>query len=305
MRLITVLTPKGAGKEVYKLAFKNNISEVTISEARRIKDGSESVLDVVNIQTNTRKTKHFIEALMESGFYDPKEMSFSTREPESQFASAPPKEETFPLTRNTGEVYEELWQYSRITISLICRIFLSAVLVAYGMREDYMPLIIAGLLFLPYHHFLLGMGIAAASKETKLLGRAALAYLIGTILIVLGGVFIGLLLGPEVKFTGFLKTSLLLNVILSVVIGTAAGYGAVDDAGRRELIGLAATAHLTVYPAWFGLKFIYGFDHGDRPWEALGMFVLDTFIISLSAFFVFKLMKMKGEGIKRFIKAIK
>ena len=305
MRLITVMTPKGFGQKVSKLAFNNNISEVAISEAKRIKKDSETVLEVVSIQTNTRKTKSFIEALMKSDFYDPKEMSFSTREPESQFASALPKEETYPLIRTTGEVYEEFYQYSQISISMVFRVFLSAVLVAYGMREGYMPLIIAGLLFLPYHHFLLGMGIGAGTKELRLFGRAALAYFLGTILIMLAGIFIGLLIDPGIKFHQFLETKLLFNVILSITIGIAAGFGAVDDAGRRELIGLAATAHLSVYPVWFGLKFVYGFDAADKPWEALGMFVMDTFLISLFAFLVFKLMKMRGKGIRKFVRSMK
>ena len=94
------------------------------------------------------------------------------------------------------------------------------------------------------------------------------------------------------------------NLILSVVIGAAAGFGSVDDAGRRELIGLAATAHLAVYPIWFGLKFIYGFKPEDKPWQSLGMFAMDTVVIMVCALIVLKLMKMKGSGIRRFMKRV-
>ena len=73
--------------------------------------------------------------------------SFTVRHPESIFASEPPEEETKPLTRPTTDVYEELWQFCKVTSSLIGRVLLSAFLVAYGMKEGFMPLIIAGLLF--------------------------------------------------------------------------------------------------------------------------------------------------------------
>lgn len=303
MRLTTVLVPKGFGKKVSQLALKQEIPEVALSEARKIQKESESQLEKVEFQTNAQKTKHFLRALMESEFYDPKSFSFSTRHPESSFSNEPPEEETYPLIRYTGEVYQELWQFSQVTRSLVCRVFLTSILIAFGVKENYMPLIIAGLLFLPYHHFLIGMGIGASTKEWKLAGRSVLAFLVSTLLIALAAVVIGLLTKPGIKFTQFTETSLFFNVILSAVIGAAAGFGSVDDAGRRELIGLAATAHLAVYPVWFGLKFVYGFNHEDKPWESLGIFLVDTFFITLFALAVLKLMKMKGKEIRRFVKA--
>ena len=165
MRVTTIQAPKGYGEQVGQLAFENEIAEVSVIEAKRIKKDTEAHLEVFQIQANTRKTKKFVEALMRADFYDPKLFNFSTRHPESVFASEPLEEETYPLTRSTGEVYEELFQFSQLTVSLVFRIFLTSILVAFGVKEDYMPLIIAGLLFLPYHHFLVGMSIGAGTKE--------------------------------------------------------------------------------------------------------------------------------------------
>lgn len=92
---------------------------------------------------------------MVAPFYNPSTFSFTVRHPESIFASELPEEETKPIVRPTTDIYEELWQFCKITVSLVGRVFLSAFLVAYGMREDFMPMIIAGLLFLPFHHHLL------------------------------------------------------------------------------------------------------------------------------------------------------
>jgi hypothetical protein len=66
------------------------------------------------------------------------------------------------------------------------------------------------------------------------------------------------------------------------------------------LIGLAATAHIAVYPAWFGMKFIFGFDAADKSMESLMIFLMDVATLTLFAAITYKLMKMHGEGIRRF-----
>ena len=85
---------------------------------------------------------------------------------------------------------------------------------------------------------------------------------------------------PHIKFTEF-SASPLTSFLLSMTIGIAAGFGAIDDAGRRDLIGFAATAHISVYPAWFGMKFIFGFDPSDKPMEFLLVFLMDVATLTL------------------------
>jgi hypothetical protein len=104
-----------------------------------------------------------------SSFYHPKRYSFTVRHPESIFAAKEPKEEIHPIIRPSTEVYEELYQFTKVTISLSGRVFLSAILLAYGMRENYLPLIIAGLLFLPHHHHMLGVGLGFCLMEWRFL----------------------------------------------------------------------------------------------------------------------------------------
>ncbi|WP_029034130.1 DUF389 domain-containing protein [Salinimicrobium terrae] len=303
MRLVTIQTPKGEGQKVAELAFQKGISTVAISETTLYqKESAPRSADVVDIQSNTPKVKEFVESLMIASFYNPASYSFTVRHPESLFASEPPEEETKPLTRPTTDVYEELWQFCKVTVSLLGRVFLSAFLVAYGMREGFMPLVIAGLLFLPYHHHMLGIGLSAGMKEWKLFRQALIGFAVTTLLIILGGVAMGLLTEPGIEWTAFMESTVLFSFLISMAIGIAAGLGAVDDAGRRELIGLAATAHISVYPIWFGFKFIYGFDADDKPWHLLLVYLMDVGTLILFASITFKLMKMKGAGIKNFIK---
>lgn len=300
MRLITVKAPEGQGKNIAEVAFDAGIAQVSMRQENRFSpDHRVVVLDVVEMETATPKAKQFIEHLMRAPFYSPDTFAFTIRHPESLFASEPPEKETEPITRPTTDVYEELWQFTKITISLVGRVFLSSVLLSYGMVEDFLPLIIAGLLFLPFHHHMLATGLGAVLREWRFLGQGLLALLVSTALIVLAGVCVALATKPPIGWHEF--GSPLSGFILSLVIGAAAGFAAVDDAGRRELVGLAATAHISVYPAWFGLKLIFGFDEGSKWPEHLLAFGINVTSLTVAAAIVFALMGMKGKGIRRFV----
>ena len=302
MRLITIRAPKGQGQKVAELAFKSAIPQVSSFQAKALKaDNTSEDQDIVEVESATPKIKEFVESLMEASFYDPKSFSFTIRHPESVYAEEPPEKETHPIIRPTTDVYEELWQFSKITVSLVGRVFLAAALVAYGMREGYLPLIIAGLLFLPYHHHMLSVALGGSITEWRFFRQGLYAFLVSTLCIVAAGALVALLMEPPIKFTEF-SSSPLSSFLLSMTIGIAAGLGSIDDAGRRELIGLAATAHISIYPVWFGMKFIFGFDPSDKPMEFLWVFLMDVATLTLFAAITYKLMKMKGKGISRFVK---
>lgn len=305
MRLVIIQAPTGLGQQVAEIAFRHHISEVGFHEAKTLQaNNKSSKKEVIQISSSTPKVKGFIEELMDAPFYDPGTFSFTISHPESVYASELPDKETDPIIRPTTDVYEELWQFNEVTVSLVGRVFLSSLLLSYGMREGYMPLIIAGLLFLPYHHNMLGMALGGSIREWRLFRTCLSAFLISTLSIIVAGLCIGLLMEPSIKFTQF-SSSPLHSFFLSLIIGIAAGLGAVDDAGRRELIGLAATAHISVYPAWFGMKFIFGFDPSDKPMEFLWIYLMDVTTLTLFAAITFKVMKMKGAGIRRFIKKMR
>ncbi|MBF9255714.1 hypothetical protein I2I11_20620 [Pontibacter sp. 172403-2] len=300
MRLITVKAPEGQGKNIAEVAFAAGAAQVSFRQAMQYTaDHQETVLDVVEIETATPKAKQFIENLMTAPFYDPGSYAFTIRHPESLFATEPPHKETKPIIRPTTDVYEELWQFTNITASLVGRVFLSAILLAYGMVEDFLPIMIAGLLFLPFHHHMLATGLGVVLREWRFLAQGLLALLISTLLIMLAGVCVALFLEPPIGWQEF--GSPLSGFILASVIGIAAGLGAVDDAGRRELVGLAATAHISVYPAWFGLKLIYGFGAGEKWMDHLLTFGINISSLTLAAGITFAFMRMKGAGIRRFV----
>jgi hypothetical protein len=49
------------------------------------------------------------------------------------------------------------------------------------------------------------------------------------------------------------------GLAFSLVIGVAAALATADDAGHRQLVGLAAASQLALLPAWFGVSLVYGF----------------------------------------------
>ncbi len=283
-----------------EIALEAGVSHVSMHQATEyFSDREEETRDVVEVATATPKAKEFIEALMLSSCYEPHTYTFTVQHPESLFGSEPPETETHPVTRPTTDVYEELWQFTKVTGSLVGRVFLSSVLLAYGMVQDMLPLIIAGLLFLPYHHHMLATGLGVVLREWRLLRQGLLALLLTTALILLAGMCVAVFTKPPVGWEEF--GSPVSGFLLSTAIGVAAGLGAVDDAGRRELIGLAATAHISVYPAWFGLRLIFGFDEGDKWAEHLLTFGINVTSLTLAAGITFGLMRMKGRGIRRFV----
>ncbi|MDX5437176.1 MAG: hypothetical protein LPK03_08275 [Pontibacter sp.] len=300
MRLVIVKAPEGHGNNIAELAVAAGADQVSLRQARQFKSGNqESTLDVVEVETATPRAKHFIERLLEAPFYNPDTYAFTTIHPESLLAGGTPEEDSHPMPRPTPDVYEELWQFSKITIGLLGRVFLSSTLLAYGMVEDLLPLILAGLLFLPFHHHMLTVGLGVVLREWHFLWQGVLALLASTLMILLAGVCVALFTEPPVAFEEF--GTPLTGMLLSAVIGAAAALGAVDDAGRRELIGLAATAHISVYPAWFGLKLIFGLDAGDNWEEHLLTFGVNVLSLTLIAGITFAVMQMRGGGVRRYV----
>lgn len=53
------------------------------------------------------------------------------------------------------------------------------------------------------------------------------------------------------------------------------------------------------------MKFIFGFEPPDEPLNYLVTFLIDVATITFFAAAVFKFMKIKGRGIKKFVKSFK
>ena len=256
MRLVKVKTPEGKGSDVARLAHEVGIDSASVHQISEYKQTGKETKDMVELSSSTPNIKTFIEALTSAPFFDPNEYPFSIREPRTIAASQTEREVTRPLVIPSTDVLEELWQFSHITFSFVCRVFIAAALLSYGMIEANLLLMIAGLLFLPLLPLLLSVGFGAWTRQWSLVVQGAFAYVLATAIIVAAGALVALVTEPPLKFHEFSPTPV--AFLISIIVGIAAGLATSDDAGRRELIGLAATAQIATIPAWLGITLVFG-----------------------------------------------
>lgn len=258
MRLVKINAPQGKGADVVKIAFSVGIKEVSIQKSETHGSSGEiQTKDAVDIQTSTPKAKRFVDALLASDLYNQEEFTINTRQPRSIISSESLRELTKPLVEPATDIFEELWQFSHITIGFVGRILIAACLLAYGLIQQQTLIIIAGLLFLPLLPLLLAVGFGAWTKQPKLSLQGAAAFLLAMVLLILGGVLIAAVSSPPIKYNEF--NPLLVGWLISLAVGVAAGLANVDDVGSRQLIGLAATAQIAIVPVWFGICIVFGF----------------------------------------------
>jgi hypothetical protein len=300
VRLVKVTTPEGKGEQVAQLAFEVGITQVSIQQQQVLSPNKpKQTKDTVNVETSTPTAKKFIDSLMSSSLYDPEQYSISVRQPRTVASREGPRKVTRPLVEPTVDVYEELWQFSHITFGFVGRVLISAMLLAYGMIEDKILVIVAGLLFLPLLPLMLAISFGLKTGEWSLLAQGAAAFLAAIALLVAGGAAVAAMMDPPILHNE--STSLVTGFLISAVVGVAAGLASADDAGRREMIGLAATAQVAIIPVWFGISLIFGFPlYGEPPSKRAAAFLINVGTIVVASLVVYALLRMRGESVRRF-----
>jgi hypothetical protein len=258
MRLVSVKAPEGNALKIAEIAFSAGVDQVTTRSLELLSsDKTKTVRDVVDIETSTPKAKAFLDGLLEAPFFDPQTFSIVVRQPRSLVGSRKLVEVTKPLAEPAIDIFEELWQFSHITYGFAGRILIGAGLLAYGLVESKLLFLIAGLLFIPLLPLMLAVGFGVLTRQFRLAVQGALALIAAMVLLWLGGVIVALVTYPPMRYTE--SNSLLTGLVISLAVGTAAALATADDAGRREMIGLAATAQVAIIPVWFGVSVVFGF----------------------------------------------
>jgi len=289
MRLIKINAPQGKGADVAQTAFSADINQVSVFQIESHRaDGTIETKDSVDIETSTPKAKRFVDALLAADFYDPKDFTINIRQPRSIISKEGLRELTRPLVVPASDIYEELWQFSHVTVGFVGRNFIAACLLAYGLIHQKILLIIAGLLFLQLLPLLLAVGYGAWTGKWKLVSQSALAFLVAVLLLVSGGAAIAAVSSPPLKYDDF--NTLLVGFLISLAVGIAAGLANSDDVGRREFLGLAATAQIAIIPVWFGICFVFGFPATTSQDEVttraigFGLNILTIIVASLATY---------------------
>jgi hypothetical protein len=130
------------------------------------------------------------------------------------------------------------------------------------------------------------------TRQWRLVGRAAVAFLAETALAVAGGALVARLTHGPLQYTDF--TPLLTGLLFSLAIGVAAGFATTDDVGWRHLIGLAAASQMAFVPVWLGISLVYGFADtaSVAPPERLLSFGVNALAIMLAALATYALLGM-------------
>lgn len=302
MRQITVTAPQGMAKRILELAFTAGASEVTVLEKRAFsQDGSEAIKEIVELDCGTPIAKTFIDLLTSSPFFNRDEFSVAIRQPRSLVSSETIRKLTRPMVEPATDLFEELWQFSQITYGFVGRILIGALLLSYGLNEYQLLFMIAGLLFIPLLPLMLSLGFGIWTRQWRLAIQGALSLIIALLLLTAGGVVVALLTNPPTRFSEF--NSRATSTLISLAVGVAAGLATADDVGRREMIGLAATAQVAIVPAWLGLCLVHGFPlplPGSGPAARLAGLLLSIMAISVASLITYAAMGIRASTLQSF-----
>jgi hypothetical protein len=272
MREVRVTVPEGRSADVARVARAVGIEQVTVYQV--YVHGPDAPREVVSAETSTPTAKTFLDALVAEPLYDPAEWSITSRSVRAIAAGHDLAELTRPVVQPAEEVCQDLWQASHVTASFVGRVFVATALLAYGMLQNSLTLLIVALLFTQFLPPLLATALGLKACQWRLALRGALAFAAGVGLGVAAGAAVALLAGGPLRFEDFGTPAT--NLLISLAVGVAAGLATADDVGERQLIGLAAAAQLAKFPVWFGIALVLGFPDADTTLMRLGLFGMNA-----------------------------
>jgi hypothetical protein len=277
MRLVTINAPVGLGEKIRDTAFAAGVSRVSIHQVRTHKrNGDTQDSEAIKVETSTPKAKRFIDNLIGEAYYDRETITFSVRQPRAIISGDDMRDLTTPLAEPPTDLLEELWQFSRVSYGLVARVFIAGGLIAYGIINAKMLLMIGGLLFLPMLPMVMAISYGTVGRHWRLVREGAVALTTTTLLLFIAGMLVGAVSSPPLR-SDESGASLIVGIILSLAVGIAGALASVDDAGRRELIGLATAGQIGIIPVWLGVVAVLGLPVGAESSEPA------TRILSFSA----------------------
>jgi hypothetical protein len=125
-------------------------------------------------------------------------------------------------------------------------------------------------------------------------------FAVSILVLVGGGMVVAAITSPPLLYNEF--SSIPTSLLISSIVGIAAGCSSTDDAGRRELIGLAAAAQIGVIPVWVAVYIIFGLNTGvdEQILETrILSFVLNVLGIVVTSLGVFVITRVVNNDLSR------
>jgi hypothetical protein len=254
---IRLSVPPDRVEDAVGAAHRTGIERITVlpTTIHRPKGVVPAVM--ISAETSTPRARAFADAVLTSRWFDRATCTMTTRELRAIVSDEPLDPLTYPMPEPSDDVLQDLWQLSHVTPSYLGRCVAGALLLVRGMLADDLVALLLAVLFLPFLSELRGLAYGAMRGDRSLVRHALKAIATTVVTLVIMGGVAGIAVSSPVQYDG-LKGPLI-SFAIAFVIGTAAGLASADDAGRRYMIGVAAAAQLSVFPAYFGIALVRGF----------------------------------------------
>lgn len=297
MQQVTVVTPQGKAKPVVRIAQEQGISQVAVMPVYMY--GPDKEHEEITIECSAPQTARFIEAVMAAPFYNPQVYTITADELLSIIDSDPPEKVSRPLKVSSTTILQDLWQQNHITVAYVARAFVSTTMLAYGLLEGDVTVLIIALLFTPFLAQDLAIGFGGLMGDWRLARQGAIVLGLSTFIGMLAGAVTAAVMGGPIQYDEY--GTLQSNFAISLLVGIVAGLDTADEAGRREFIAVAGAAQFASFPVWFGISIILGFpDRSTTLWR-LATFLVNIVTILVASLAVYVALRYRRDNIRRYV----
>ncbi len=297
MQQVTVVTPQGKAKPVVRIAQEQGISQVAVMPVYMY--GPDKEHEEITIECSAPQTARFIEAVMAAPFYNPQVYTITADELLSIIDSDPPEKVSRPLKVSSTTILQDLWQQNHITVAYVARAFVSTTMLAYGLLEGDVTVLIIALLFTPFLAQDLAIGFGGLMGDWRLARQGAIVLGLSTFIGMLAGAVTAAVMGGPIQYDEY--GTLQSNFAISLLVGIVAGLDTADEAGRREFIAVAGAAQFASFPVWFGISIILGFpDRSTTLWR-LATFLANIVTILVASLAVYVALRYRRDNIRRYV----
>lgn len=278
MRAVKVSLPPETVPEVLQLLKAHKIK----SASRQLVDHIDEHGDIeeridISFDTSAPKAKAWLDSLFSAPFFDPAKMSVVTRQRRAIVSSTPTEEVTRPWVEPGVDIQQGLWVFSHPTLGFALRVVLSGAILAYGVINSDMLLMIASMLFLPLVPVVMALGVGLWWGQKRMFLDALMTLLLGLGLLFLTAMGVAYFSTGPVRFDSF--PPVYIAAIISTVVGISSALANSDEGGRREVIGLATAAQIAILPVWLGVCVVLGFPGTDD--DKVGITRLLSLVINI------------------------
>jgi hypothetical protein len=299
MQEVTVSTPKGQGEKVARLALAQGISEAAVIPTRVFRDSKTEEGEEVRVQVSAPKSTQFIEALMSADFFNPKQYSIVSDEVVAIVSEEPPEQVSRPLKLHATTVLQDMWLQNHITVAYLARAVVSSVLLAYGLIEGDMTVIVVSLLFAPFLNHVLAMAFGGWAGDWRLVRQGAVVLGLTTLIAIAAGAVTAAVMGGPIVYDNF--GTLYSNFAISFLVAIIAGLDTADEAGRREFVAVAGAAQFTGFPVWLGMALVLGFPDQQTTFYRLITPIVNILTILVVSLAVYVGLRYRRDNIQRYV----